>query len=42
MLLGSVEDFDGIAAAFEDLANGQREEVKIMLATGALSPGPAL
>lgn len=39
-LLGSVESFNGIAAAFEDLANGQREEVKIMLATGALPPKP--
>ena len=37
-LLGSVEGFDRIAAAFEDLANGQREDVKIMLATGALPP----
>lgn len=37
-LLGSVEDFTGIAKAFEDLATGQREEVKIMLATGALPP----
>lgn len=41
-LLGSVEGFDGIAAAFEDLANGQRKEVKIMLATGAPPPEPAL
>ena len=40
-LLGNVEAFDGIAAAFEDLANGQREEVKIMLATGAPPPEPA-
>ena len=39
-LLGTVETFDGIAAAFEGLANGQREEVKIMLATGALPPNP--
>ena len=40
-LLGSVEDFDGIAAAFEDLANGNRQDVKIMLATGAVPPDPA-
>ena len=37
-LLGSVEDFNGIAAAFEDLATGEREEVKIMLATEASAP----
>ena len=37
-LLGSVEDFNGIAAAFEDLATGRREEVKIMLATAASAP----
>ncbi|HJQ95847.1 MAG TPA: alcohol dehydrogenase catalytic domain-containing protein [Acidimicrobiia bacterium] len=37
-LLGGVEDFNGIAAAFEDLANGRREEVKIMLATNASAP----
>jgi threonine dehydrogenase-like Zn-dependent dehydrogenase len=41
-VLGSVEGFDGIGAAFEDLANGQRKEVKIMLATGAPPPEPAL
>lgn len=41
-LLGSIESFNGIAAAFEDLANGQREEVKIMLATGAVPPEPPL
>ncbi len=40
-LLGNVEGFNGVAAAFEDLANGQREEVKIMLATGARPPEPA-
>jgi 2-desacetyl-2-hydroxyethyl bacteriochlorophyllide A dehydrogenase len=37
-MLGSVEDFNGIAAAFEDLATGRREEVKIMLATAASAP----
>jgi 2-desacetyl-2-hydroxyethyl bacteriochlorophyllide A dehydrogenase len=37
-LLGSLESFDGIASAFEDLASGQREEVKIMLATAASAP----
>jgi threonine dehydrogenase-like Zn-dependent dehydrogenase len=41
-LLGSVEGFNSIAAAFEALANGQREEVKIMLATGAQPPEPTL
>lgn len=40
-LLGSVEDFNGIAAAFEGLANGEREEVKIMLATAASAPEPS-
>jgi threonine dehydrogenase-like Zn-dependent dehydrogenase len=40
-LLGSVEDFNGIAAAFEDLATGRRGEVKIMLATAASAPEPS-
>ncbi|HKZ18881.1 MAG TPA: alcohol dehydrogenase catalytic domain-containing protein [Acidimicrobiia bacterium] len=37
-LLGGIEDFNGIADAFEDLANGRREEVKIMLGTEASAP----
>jgi 2-desacetyl-2-hydroxyethyl bacteriochlorophyllide A dehydrogenase len=33
-LIGGSEGFDRIAGAFEDLAGGGRQEVKIMLATG--------
>lgn len=39
-LIGSVEGFDRIADAFEDLATGQRDDVKIMLGTGATAPEP--
>ena len=37
-LIGSVESFEDIAAAFEDLATGARTDVKIMMSTGAAPP----
>ena len=37
-LIGSVESFEDIAAAFEDLATGARTDVKIMMDTGAEAP----
>ena len=40
-LIGSVESFEDIAAAFEDLATGARTDVKIMMSTGAAPPTPA-
>lgn len=38
-LIGSVESFEDIAAAFEDLAIGARRDAKIMMTTGAEAPG---
>ena len=40
-LIGSVESFEDIAAAFEDLATATRTDVKIMMSTGARAPGPS-
>lgn len=37
-LIGSVESFEDIAAAFEDLATHARTDVKIMMSTGATPP----
>ena len=37
-LIGSVESFEDIAAAFEDLATGVRTDAKIMMSTGAQAP----
>ena len=37
-LIGSVESFEDIAAAFEDLATQARTDVKIMMSTGARAP----
>ena len=37
-LIGSVESFEDIAAAFEDLATQTRTDVKIMMSTGAGPP----
>lgn len=37
-LIGSVESFEDIAAAFEDLATNARTDVKIMMSTGATPP----
>ena len=37
-LIGSVESFEDIAAAFEDLATQTRSDVKIMMSTGAEPP----
>lgn len=39
-LIGSVESFEDIAAAFEDLATQRRTDVKIMMSTGAAPPTP--
>lgn len=39
-LIGSVESFGDIAAAFEDLATGARTDVKIMMSTGTDAPTP--
>ena len=39
-LIGSVESFEDIAAAFEDLATGARPDTKIMMSTGAEAPTP--
>lgn len=38
-LIGSVEPFEAIADAFEALARDERQEVKIMMSTGASRPG---
>ncbi|MCY4370454.1 MAG: alcohol dehydrogenase catalytic domain-containing protein [bacterium] len=40
-LIGSVESFEDIAAAFEDLATARRTDVKIMMSTGARAPDPS-
>ena len=40
-LIGSVEDFEDIAVAFEDLATHRRTDAKIMMSTGAERPEPA-
>lgn len=37
-LIGSVEPFDAIAEAFEDLATGARRDAKIMMTTGSAAP----
>ncbi len=37
-LIGSVEPFEEIPAAFEDLATGARRDAKIMMSTGAQPP----
>ena len=37
-LIGSVESFENIATAFEDLATQRRTDVKIMMSTGATAP----
>ncbi len=38
-LIGSVETFEDIAAAFEDLARNRRSDAKIMMNTGQEAPG---
>ena len=40
-LIGSVETFEEIASAFEDLATQARTDVKIMMSTGAAAPTPS-
>lgn len=39
-LIGSVESFEDVAGAFEDLATATRTDAKIMMSTGARAPSP--
>jgi 2-desacetyl-2-hydroxyethyl bacteriochlorophyllide A dehydrogenase len=40
-LIGGIESFDRTATAFEDLATGQRDDLKILIGTGASAPEPS-